>query len=152
MQIKIFTIPCVESNESNEELNRFLRGNKIVNVEKQFYILNNQAYWTFCVIYLLSQNQVQTSHEKKDKVDYKSILDENSFAKFTQLRSLRKMLSEQDVVPAYAVFTDVELSQISQLEEINESNILKIQGIGVQRTEKYGKKICEMYNNLNNNK
>lgn len=152
MQIKIFTIPCVESNESNEELNRFLRGNKIVNVEKQFYILNNQAYWTFCVIYLLSQNQVQTSREKKDKVDYKSILDENSFAKFTQLRSLRKMLSEQDVVPAYAVFTDVELSQISQLEEINESNILKIQGIGVQRTEKYGKKICEMYNNLNNNK
>lgn len=67
MQIKIFTIPCVESNESNEELNRFLRGNKIVNVEKQFYILNNQAYWTFCVTYLLSQNQVQTSHEKRIK-------------------------------------------------------------------------------------
>lgn len=152
MQIKIFTIPCVESNESNEELNRFLRGNKIVNVEKQFYIVNGYAYWSFCVTYLLTQNQNQSSQDKKDKVDYKSILDEKSFARFTQLRAMRKILSEQDVVPAYAVFTDVELSQISQLEEINESNILKIQGIGVQRAEKYGKKICEMYNNMNNNK
>ena len=98
--------------------------------------------------YLPSQST--SSQEKKDnKVDYKSILDERSFANFTQLRSLRKMLSEQDDVPAYAVFTDVELSLISQLEEINESNIMKIQGIGEKRMERYGKKICEMYANLN---
>lgn len=103
MQIKVFTISCSEMNEANEELNRFLRANKVVNIEKQFYILNNDAYWSFCVSYLPSQ--ASSSQEKKDnKVDYKSILDERSFANFTQLRSLRKMLSEQDVVPAYAVF------------------------------------------------
>ena len=148
MQVKIFTISCFNSNESNEELNRFLRANKVVNIEKQFYILNKDAYWSFCVSYLPSQSS--SSQEKKDnKVDYKSILDERSFANFTQLRSLRKMLSEQDDVPAYAVFTDVELSLISQLEEINESNIMKIQGIGEKRMERYGKKICEMYANLN---
>lgn len=148
MQIKVFTISCSEKNEANEELNRFLRANKVVNIEKQFYILNNDAYWSFCVSYLPSQST--SSQEKKDnKVDYKSILDERSFANFTQLRSLRKMLSEQDDVPAYAVFTDVELSLISQLEEINESNIMKIQGIGEKRMERYGKKICEMYENLN---
>ena len=148
MQVKIFTISCAESNETNEELNRFLRGNKIVNVEKQFYIVNGQAYWSFCVTYLLTQNQNQSSQDKKDKVDYKSILDEKSFARFTQLRAMRKILSEQDVVPAYAIFTDVELSLISQLDEINENNILKIQGIGEKRVEKYGKKLCEMYNNV----
>lgn len=148
MQIKVFTISCSEMNEANEELNRFLRANKVVNIEKQFYILNNGAYWSFCVSYLPSQSS--SSQEKKDnKVDYKSILDERSFAKFTQLRSFRKVLSEQDAVPAYAVFTDVELSLISQLEEISEKNIFKIHGIGEKRLEKYGKKICEMYANLN---
>lgn len=147
MQLKIFTISCGESNDSNEELNRFLRGNKIVNVEKQFYIVNNMAYWTFCVTYL--PNQVPSTQDKKDnKIDYKSILDEKSFAKFAVLRSFRKMLSEQDVIPAYAVFTDAELSAIAQLEELNENNIMKIQGIGEKRAEKYGKKICEMYNNI----
>lgn len=148
MQVKIFTISCFNSNESNEELNRFLRANKVVNIEKQFYILNKDAYWSFCVSYLPSQSS--SSQEKKDnKVDYKSILDEKNFAKFTQLRSFRKVLSEQDAVPAYAVFTDVELSLISQLEEISEKNIFKIHGIGEKRLEKYGKKICEMYTNLN---
>lgn len=147
MQVKIFTVSCVESNDSNEELNRFLRGNKIVNVEKQFYIANGVAYWTFCVTYLT--NQISSMQDKKDnKVDYKTILDEKSFSKFTVLRSFRKKLSEQDVVPAYAIFTDVELSAIAQLEEIKEENIMKIPGIGEKRAEKYAKTICEMYNNI----
>lgn len=149
MQVKIFTIPCLNSNESNEELNRFLRANKVINVEKEFCVLNNEAFWSFCITYLQNQNTV-SSQEKKEKVDYKEILDEASFAKFTLLRSFRKVLSEQDAVPAYAVFTDVELSLISQLEEISEKNILKIHGIGEKRLEKYGKKICEMYENQKN--
>ncbi len=135
MQIKLFTIPCSESNELNEELNRFLRGNKIVNIEKQFYVLNYEAYWSFCITYLL--NQSTPSQEKKEKIDYKEILDEKSFAKFTKLRSLRKVLSEKDAVPAYAVFTDAELALMSQMDEMSGSNLRKIQGIGEKRIEKY---------------
>lgn len=148
MQVKLFTIPCSESNELNEELNRFLRGNKIVNIEKQFYVLNCEAYWSFCITYLPNQN---TPHqEKKEKIDYKEVLDEKSFARFTQLRSLRKILAEKDAVPAYAVFTDAELSLMSQLDEITESSVKKIQGIGDKRMEKYGEIICEMFNNIDN--
>lgn len=146
MQIKLFTIPCSESNELNDEMNRFLRGNKIVNIEKQFYVLNSEAYWSFCVTYL--PNQSIPIQEKKEKIDYKEDLDENSFAKFTQLRSLRKILAEKDAVPAYAVFTDAELSLISQLDEVNERNVKKIQGIGDKRMEKYGNIICDMFNNI----
>ncbi|MBQ8222989.1 MAG: HRDC domain-containing protein [Bacteroidales bacterium] len=146
MQVKIFTIPCSDSSESNDEMNRFLRGNKIVSVEKQFYVLNGEAYWSLCITYLQGQN---TQHqEKKEKIDYKEILDENSFARFTQLRFLRKSLAEKDAVPAYAVFTDAELALMSQLDDISESNIKKIQGIGSKRMEKYGNMICEMFNNL----
>ena len=145
MQIKLFTIPCSESNELNEELNRFLRGNKIVNIEKQFYVLNYEAYWSFCITYL--PNQSTPTQEKKEKVDYKEILDEKSFARFTRLRSLRKVLSEKDAVPAYAVFTDAELSLMSQIDEMSGSNLRKIQGIGEKRMEKYGDMICEMFNN-----
>lgn len=148
MQIKLLTIPCSESNELNEDLNRFLRGNKIVNIEKQFYVLNGEAYWSFCISYLQNQNVIH--QEKKEKVDYKEILDEKSFMRFTQLRSLRKILSEKDAVPAYAVFTDAELSLIAQLEDMNEKNIRKIQGIGDKRMEKYGNIICEMFNGLDN--
>lgn len=142
MQYEIFTIPVFNPEEGIEKLNRFLRGHKVVNIEKQFYVLGGDAYWSFCITYLQGQNIVQ--HDKKEKVDYKEILDENSFAKFTKLRSLRKILAEKDAVPAYAVFTDAELSMISQLDVINESNVRKIQGIGDKRMEKYGNMICEI--------
>ena len=35
MQFKIFNIPIPESEAASEEMNRFLRGNRIVAVEKQ---------------------------------------------------------------------------------------------------------------------
>ena len=110
--------------------------------------MNCEAYWSFCITYLPNQN-VQ-HQDKKEKVDYKEVLDENSFVRFTQLRSLRKILAEKDAVPAYAVFTDAELSLIAQLDEVNESSIKKIQGIGDKRMEKYGNLICGMFNNMDN--
>lgn len=35
MQIKLFTIPIVAINDYNEELNKFLSSNKIMEIEKQ---------------------------------------------------------------------------------------------------------------------
>jgi len=40
MQIKIFTIPISDNGSTIEEMNRFLRGNKVLEVEKQ--LVNNQ--------------------------------------------------------------------------------------------------------------
>lgn len=141
MPYKIFTFPIMVEDE---ELNKFLRSHKIIEVEKHLIISKNNAYWTFCIQYL-DLGVTPVPYEKKEKIDYRFVLNEAHFSIFSHLRMIRKKLAEEDAVPAYAVFTDSELADISKLEEINEKNILSIQGIGVKKVEKYGAALCKMW-------
>ena len=150
MQIRIFTIPLFDNTELTEEMNAFLRGHKVLTLDRQQITLGEQAFWTFCVSYLPSQtnsNMGQTQ-TKQAKTDYKEILDEETFAVFSQLRTLRKQLADKEGVPAYAIFTDAELSEIAKLEEIEPNKLKLIQGIGQKKVEKYGIALCEKYKKL----
>ncbi|MBI4754199.1 MAG: HRDC domain-containing protein [Betaproteobacteria bacterium] len=46
---------------------------------------------------------------KRERIDYREVLNEQDFAVFADLRRLRKGLAEQDGVPAYALFTNEQL-------------------------------------------
>lgn len=147
MQIKIFTIPIASDSVQVEELNHFLRANKIIEIKKELAMSGGIAYWTFCVTYMLSQPKLQTEvnqSQRGAKVDYKNVLTEVEFARFVDLRQLRKQIATEDAVPAYAVFTDAELAEIAKLGEITEADMRKIPGIGEKKVEKYGTRFVEM--------
>ena len=55
MQIEIFEIPAFDTSGALEEMNRFLRGHKILNVEQQLVQNRNSSYWSFCIKYLESE-------------------------------------------------------------------------------------------------
>ena len=142
MQVRIFTIPVLDDGSTGEEMNAFLRGQKILTIDKELLTLNNQAYWTFCITYL---PQGGTSAGPQRKTDYKDVLDAATFAKFSRLRTLRKQIAENEGLPAYAVFTDAELADIARLDEISVKNIKKVANIGQKKAEKYGSVIAERY-------
>ena len=145
MQIKIFTIPISDDNSTAlDEMNRFLRGNKVLEVEKQLVQNQNGASWCFCVSYIDTPYQKSTLN-KKQKVDYMNILDEPTFKVFSKLREQRKILATADGIPAYAVFTDEELANIAQLPEMKVERLSEIKGIGEKKASKFGKRIIEMY-------
>lgn len=145
MNIKVFDIPAIYLDDAVEQLNKFLRGNRILDVDRQFYLSSdNIGHWSLLVTYLPVQS-AYSLQERREKVDYKAVLDETAFAKFTKLRAIRKQLADSDAVPAYAVFTDAELAQIAQLPSIDATLLLQITGIGEKRIAKYGNLICERY-------
>lgn len=148
MQLKIFTIPIVDGEERNEEMNRFMRGHRVVTVDKQFCMVGDLACWSFCVTYVegAMPTALSKSSEQREKVDYREILDAPTFAIFSRLREIRKIIAAEDAVPAYAVFTDAELAEISKLQQIDEKNILSIKGVGGTRAEKYGGRMSQRYN------
>lgn len=148
MQLKIFTIPIVDGDERNDEMNRFLRGHRVVTVEKQFCLVGDMACWSFCVTYVEGTVPTAPSKmtEQREKVDYREVLDAPTFSVFSRLREIRKAIAAEDAVPAYAVFTDAELAEISKLQQIDEKNILSIKGVGSVRAEKYGGRISQCYN------
>lgn len=154
MQIRIFTVPLFGGEEAIEEMNRFLRGNKVVDITKNLVQQGDVSYWSFCVTYLFGTppKVQQPQAERKEKVDYRQVLDAQVFARFAVMRNIRKHLADADAVPAFAVFTDAELAEIAKLEELTPKTMLKINGLGEKRVEKYGEILCRLFAEQTNTK
>ncbi len=136
MQIKLFTIPVTDNGTFLEEMNRFLRAYKILEVENQLVSNERGASWCFCVKYLPTAPAFQKTENIKK--DYKSELSEEVFKLFSKLREVRKKIAAEDAVPAYAVCTDQELAEIAALPVINEKTLKSVRGFGDKKFEKYG--------------
>jgi len=95
MQIQIFTIQAIENKEEILKMNSFLCSHKIIDIEKQFVNNGNDSFWSFCTRYINSDKQTSSGYQK-EKVDYKEILDEKSFAVFSKLREIRKEIAKAE--------------------------------------------------------
>lgn len=146
MQFKIYTIAALDGKTQEEEMNQFLRGHKIVSVDKHYSELSSS--WNFCITYIENNVVAAGFPPKKEKIDYREVLDEATFARFAKLREARKQIATDEAIPAYSVFTNEELAEIAALEEFSAGSIKKINGIGEKRAEKYEQRLFELYNQL----
>lgn len=144
MQVQLFNIPVFDGKNELEEMNRFIRGHKVLEITQNFFHYNEIAYWCFCVKYLDSNKTEQIT--KNEKKDIKNLLSKEQFSRFTILRESRKIISKEDAIPAFAVFTDEELSKMARLPELTVSSIQSIKGVGSKKAEKFGNRIIELYN------
>lgn len=137
MQIKIITVPVLGGESINEDLNAFLRAKKVIQMEKQLIATNGGAFWCFCITW------IDGPASEKEKVDYKKVLDEAAFQRFSRFREIRKRLAQEEDLPAYAVFTDEELAGIAKVEELTLAKMKAVKGIGEKKLEKFGKFFVE---------
>lgn len=141
MQFQTFIVPAADATQALTELNAFLRGHKILEVESHFVEREQNAAWHFCVKYLEGGGKAAGV-----RADYKLLLKEEQFAIFSKLRQARKQIAEETDVPHFVIFTDEELAGIAQLDEINLTNLVKVKGVGAKKVEKYGERILQGLN------
>lgn len=134
MRFKIFSIPIIGGSQIEQELNAFLSSKRVLEVEKQLISQGNSAFWSFCITYIEGGD-----FPVKGKVDYKELLDEASFRRFSRMREIRKRLAQEEGVPAYAVFTDEELAAMAKVENLTAVKMKGIKGIAEKKLEKYGR-------------
>ena len=139
MQIKIFSIPIIGGEKLNDDMNVFLRSKKILDIESQLVTLQENAFWTFKVKYI--DEAVGSTSNEKVKIDYKEVLDEESFKRFAKMREARKVLSQAENIPAYAILTDEQMAGLAKLEDLTMGKMKTVKGIGEKTIEKYGKQI-----------
>lgn len=146
MQIKTFVIPISSENGEVEDFNRFLRSVRILEVKKELVNTDCSVFWAFCVTFMENQPSSTpfASQNGKVKMDYKDILNEEDFAKFCRLRKIRKQLADDSAIPAFAVFSDAELAEMSKIEKLTIQALKNIKGIGDKKIEKYGAEICRL--------
>lgn len=136
MKHRFFTIPANAPDAAQEELNRFCAGQRVVSVDKQFVQDAQRSYWALCVCYLDGQEGPKAA--AKGKIDYREVLNEQDFAVFAKLRTLRKELADGEGVPAYAVLTNEQLAELVQRRVQSAAALREIAGVGEARVEKYG--------------
>ncbi len=135
MQIKLFTIPIGDSGALLQEMNTFMKAHKILEIQQKLISNDNGACWCFCVRYI--EQVFNASSESKVKVDYRQVLDEPTFQKFSRLREIRKKVAATEGLSAFIVFTDEELAELAKLEEITIKSMLSIKGIGEKKAERF---------------
>lgn len=136
MQIRTFTVPIDDDGRWNEELNRFLRSHRVLEVDDEFVQDGSRSCWCFCVRYL-DGSIGSAGAGKGPRIDYKEVLDESTFAKFAALRAKRKQIAEVEGIPAYAVFTDEQLAEMAKLEKLTPATMAKVKGVGAGKVERY---------------
>ena len=148
MLYKFITIPAGDLSSGQEELNAFCASHKIVSVEKHFSPAGADSFWAFCISYI-EKNAGSVAFTKKDKTDYREVLNERDFGVYSKLRLLRKAIAEKEGIPVYALFSNEQLAIMVRKSVITESAMHSIDGIGKARVEKYGKEflmlLCKEY-------
>jgi superfamily II DNA helicase RecQ len=148
MAFKFFTVPVGDSGEAEAELNAFLRGRKVLAVDRRWVEQGAASLWCFCVDYLDSPSsggpRGAPGSAGRPKVDYKDVLTPEQFAVFARLRDLRKEMAQVEAVPVYTIFTNEQLAQMVQQKATTKAALEKIAGVGEARVEKYGWRVLEV--------
>jgi len=143
VQFRYFRIPTLESAESEQEFNRFLRSVRTLSVRHEFVQINGIPCWYAVVEYLQGGSGEETGEAKTGRKgkDYKEILPPEDFAIYSQLREWRKARAEQEQVPVYTILTNEQLARIAGMRPDNLTALKEIEGIGEARIGKYGSEI-----------
>jgi len=142
MQIKIFTIPIISGEAQEQEMNTFLRSKRVLQTESQLISNEHGDFWCFCIKYL-EDGSGKISSTGRRKVDYKEVLDELSFQRFARMREIRKRLAKEEGIPAYAIFTDEELSNLAKIEKLTPIKMQSVKGVGEKKVQKYAQHFIE---------
>jgi hypothetical protein len=134
LQYAVFYLPPAASTTEQEDLNRFLRGHRIIQTWKEFVTTSGMPGWAILVEYM---EDGKAGTAPQGKIDYKEILSEIDFAIFCRLRDVRKTLAEQHGLPVYAVFTNEQLAEIARKKPASTNELMKIDGIGQGKIEKF---------------
>jgi len=138
MQIKIISVPVFGGEDAERELNKFLRGQRILRVEKEFLAAGTDSTWCFCVEFVENAKSAE-KRTKSERKDYRKELTPEQVARFANYREIRKRLAKEEGVPAYAIFTNEELAGMAQISEMTIAGLRNVNGIGEKKAGKWGK-------------
>ena len=144
MPFKFFWISMHDNGLGEGELNQFLRGHRVLAVERRWVEQGSDSYWAFCVDYHESTGGQSGNNARTRGKDYKTVLSPEDFALFAKLRELRKELAQAEAVPVYTVFSNEQLAQMVQLRVRTSADLERIDGIGESRIEKYGARFLDL--------
>ena len=130
-------LPIQGDQQTEEELNRFLRSHRILQVERHF-CSENGGYWALMVEYVDGDPTAEAPPtQRRERKDFSEGLTDEEKQRYENYKVVRRELAQQHNIPAYLVFTNEELSILSRLSQLNDETVRGVKGIAPQRLKDY---------------
>jgi superfamily II DNA helicase RecQ len=144
-QFASFFISPFGEKSVTDELNAFLRSQRIVNVEKRLIDGERGTGWVFLVEY--GNDNGKSSLNAVSKVDYREKYKDKpaDYTLYNKLRDLRKTVADKAGIPLYAIFTNDQLSLMVDIKPKTTRDLLSITGIGEARIKQYGQEFVNIF-------
>ena len=139
-QISTFFIPLSGGGAAQDEMNAFLRGHRVLQIEKAF----SGNGWAFCVEWL-EGTSVSSKPPYQKRIDYREILEPDAFERFAKLRERRKAIAQEDGVPPYMVITDAQMAAAVKDGGPTLESLKAADGFGDARLKKYGERLLSAF-------
>jgi superfamily II DNA helicase RecQ len=147
-QYRTFFVSPFGETSVCDDLNKFLKSNRIVNVEKRLIDGERGTGWLFLVEYGNDNANRNAPATPSPRIDYREVLNEQEYALFDKLRGLRKELAEKQGIPVYAIFTNDHLASMVKKYPASLKDIAALPGVGESRVKQYGGPFLELFAKL----
>ena len=149
IQIRVFSLKMdAEQNFNYDEINEFCRQNKIINMQTQFFMFQDEPIWSILITckektsILERQNQNPEKQElQKDKRNPYYQLAMEHRENYDALRSWRNQLAISIGKPPYAIATNEMLADIVTKMPTSKKQLKTINGIGKGFVDSFGDSI-----------
>ena len=104
MAYRVFTLPVRDPGAAETELNGFLASHRVLSVDRRFALEGERSFWSFCVDFVDARRGSSSSSAtgctwKRNRTDYREVLNAEDFAVFAELREIRKAIAQVEGVP-----------------------------------------------------
>ncbi len=145
MSLHCFSIPALQPEPAQSELNAFLATERVVSVRRELVADGIGSFWAICVELAPGPGPLPPAlkagtsrgRDGATAVDYKLVLSPEDFALFAALRDWRKQRAVAEGVPVYAVFSNEQLAEIVQQRIRTADALAQVEGVGASRVDKY---------------
>lgn len=132
MQLKLFTMPVFGGEAVEDELNKFLRSHRVLQLERH-YCSDNGGYWAMLVEYADGDPIAEAPPQTRQPRDVTAGMSDEEKQRYNMFRDIRKDLAQQKACPAYLVFTNEELAILARQPELTDDSVKGLKGIAPQR-------------------
>lgn len=131
--IKTFGAMKDSSEERIAEIIMYLVRENLADTESGVLKLNDNSRQI-----LFSGRRVHIPYSKPKAQAENGSVPETDGELFAVLKKLRKELADKKNVPAFVIFSDATLREISAFKPLNNAEFMKIKGVGAKKAESYG--------------
>ncbi len=128
----------------DDEVREFLKDKELVSSRDYLFVKNETPYLVFVLKYCPVAQDVVKSRSIQKERSWKKSLSEHEMGLFNLLRDWRSQRCKKDGIPPYVVLTNQQIADIVKRRPQTLSDLVKIDGIGKNRVDKYGKDILSI--------